>query len=75
MLEAGALWDCYRLAFAITQNPVYVGLARDARADYERLVRDTMIEDVETTSLPDTVRDVMAPTFIDDNYALSHDVD
>jgi len=30
VLEAGALWDCYRIEFTLTKNPAYIGLARDA---------------------------------------------
>jgi hypothetical protein len=74
LIESGALFDCYRMAFAITQNPAYIGLARDARADYAGLLREAIMEDVRTTSMPNRVRDVSSPRVFDDNFALSHDV-
>jgi len=74
LVEAGALWDCYRLAFAITQNPAFIGLARDAKVDYANLLRDAIIEDLGTTSMPTRVRDVMGAISWNDEFRLSHDV-
>jgi len=75
VLEPGALWDCYRLSFAVTQNPTYVGLARDAKADFEGELRRMTIKDLATASLPRRVRNVVEGVVFDDNYALDHDVD
>ena len=75
VLEAGALWDCFRLAFAITQNPAYIGLARDAKTDFEILLRQMVIEDLSTSSLPQSVRDITEQPLFDDNFRQSHDVD
>ena len=74
VLEAGALWDCYRLAFAITKNTAYIGLARDAKQDFESEVRRMVLEDIQTTSMPRTVKDVMGVLDFDDNFRASHDV-
>lgn len=75
VLEAGSLWDCFRLVFAVTQNPAYIGLARDAKADFELLTRQMVIEDLETTSLPSAVRNVTTPLGFDDNFYVSHDTE
>lgn len=75
LIEAGALWDCYRLVFTITQNPAFIGLARDAKMDYANLLRDAIIEDMGTTSMPRRVRDVMGSTSWNDEFRLSHDVE
>jgi len=75
LLEAGALWDCFRLSFAKTQNPAYIGLARDAKMDFENLARQMVIEDMQTASLPQTVRDVTTSIPFDDGYSTSHDTD
>lgn len=74
VLEAGALWDCYRMSFAITQNPAYIGMARDAAGDYQRLIRELIIEDLGTSSLPRRVRDVSEGHVWDNNYWVRHDV-
>lgn len=57
VLEAGALWDCYRQAFGVTQNPAFIGLARDAQTEFQGLQRQMIIEDLNTSSLPRRVRD------------------
>ena len=75
VLEAGALWDCYRLAFAITKNTAYIGLARDAKQDFESEVRRMVLEDMQTASMPHTVRDIMGVLDFDDNYRTNHDVE
>ena len=75
VLEAGALWDCYRLAFAITKNTAYIGLARDAKQDFESEVRRMVLEDIQTTSMPRTVKDVMGVLDFDDNFRANHDVE
>jgi len=75
LLEAGALWDCYRQLYSSTQNPAFVGLARDARADYHALLRDMILEDLQTASLPSKVRVETQYRTVDDNFRLSHDVD
>jgi len=75
VLEAGALWDCYRLTYVITQNPAFVGLARDARKDYNDAIRDLVLEDLRTASLPRRVLDVSEPRVWDNNYWTRHDVD
>jgi len=74
VLEAGALWDCYRLSFAITQNPAYIGMARDARLDYKDLLRELIIEDLNLSSLPERVRDVSIGHVWDNNFVTKHDV-
>ena len=74
VLEAGALWDCYRLSFAITQNPAYIGMARDAKMDYDNLLRQLIIEDLNASSLPERVRDVTSGHVYDNNFATKHDV-
>jgi len=75
VLEAGALWDCYRLAFAVTQNPAYIGLARDAKTDFEGEIRRMTIEDLRTSSLPTSVRDSSTGMGFNDNYQTSHDTE
>jgi hypothetical protein len=75
VLEAGALWDCYRMSFAITQNPAYIGMARDAAMDYQRLIRELIIEDLGTSSLPRRVRDVSGGHTWDNNFWTKHDVE
>lgn len=75
LIEAGTLWDCYRLVFTITQNPAYIGLARDAKTDYANLLRDAIIEDIGTTSMPRRVRDVTSGVGFNDDFILSHDVE
>lgn len=75
LIEAGALWDCYRHAFAITQNPAWIGMARDAKVDYASLLRETIIEDMGTASLTGRVRDVMIVHDWDDNFRTSHDTE
>ena len=78
VLEAGALWDCYRIAFRITNNTAYIGLARDAKTDFETELRKMTLEDLRTASLPRRVRDVMGVLDSggwDDNFRVSHDVD
>jgi len=75
LIEAGALWDCYRLVFTITQNPAFIGLARDAKTDYANLLRDAIIEDMGTTSMPRRVRDVTGGTLWNDDFRVSHDVE
>jgi hypothetical protein len=77
LLEAAALWDCYRLSFGTTQNPAFMGLARDAMLEYQRMLRDTIIQDLNSTSLPGGVRDVVnryGSEFYNNVYALDHDV-
>lgn len=75
VLEAGALWDCYRLAFAKTKNNTYVGLARDARNDFSDLQRQMLIEDLAISSLPNRVRDVSGVKIWDDNFFARHDTE
>ena len=75
LIEAGTLWDCFRLVFTITQNPAYIGLARDAKVDYDKLLRVAVIEDLGTTSMPRRVRDVTSSVGFDDDFILSHDVE
>lgn len=75
VLEAGALWDCYRMSFAITQNPAYIGMARDAKMDYDRLLRELIIEDLNLSSLPERVKDVSTGHVWDNNFRTKHDVD
>ena len=75
LVEAGALWDSYRMAFAITQNPAWIGLARDAKVDYANLLRDTILEDIQTTSMSRRTKDVMTTHEYDDNFRTSHDTE
>jgi hypothetical protein len=58
LLESASLWDCYRLSFGLTQNPAFMGLARDAMVEYQRVLRETIIQDLESSSLPGKVLDV-----------------
>jgi len=76
LLEAAALWDCYRLSFGLTQNPAYMGLARDAMTEYQRMLRETIIQDLSNTSLPTKVRDAgdYGSGFNNDVYGLDHDL-
>uniref|UniRef100_A0A6M3KL46 Uncharacterized protein n=1 Tax=viral metagenome TaxID=1070528 RepID=A0A6M3KL46_9ZZZZ len=75
VLEAGALWDCFRIAFATTRNTAYIGLARDAQIDFRNLLRELVIEDLAQSSLPTSVRDVSSIDVFNDNFLLSHDVE
>lgn len=74
VLEAGALWDCYRQAFAVTQNPAWMGLARDAKVDYAGLLDQLSAEELRTASMPAAVRDVSAGGIVDDDYFTKHDI-
>ncbi|MCP4570273.1 MAG: hypothetical protein GY841_22055 [FCB group bacterium] len=76
LLESGALWDCFRLSFGLTQNPAFIGLARDARLEYSGLLRETIIEDLRNSSLPDRVRyaDDNTLGYYNDEYALDHGI-
>ena len=75
VLEAGTLWDCYRLVYAINRNTAYIGLARDAKQDFEAELRRMIQEDLQTASLPRTVTDVMGLLDFDDTFRTSHDVE
>jgi hypothetical protein len=75
LIEAGALWDCYRLVFTITQNPAFIGMARDAKMDYANLLRDAIIEDIGTTSMPRRVKDVSGGPSYNDEFMLNHDTE
>jgi len=75
ILEAGTLFDCYRLSYAVTQNPAFIGLARDAKTDYEVELRRMILEDMDTQSLPRRVKNVFGVSSFDDNFTLDHDVD
>lgn len=74
VLEAGALWDCYRHAFAVTQNAAWIGLARDAKVDYAQLMEGLYAEELRTASMPAAVRDVSSGSTIDDDYYTKHDI-
>jgi len=76
LLESAALWDCYRLSFGLTQNPAYMGLARDAQVEYQRMLRDTIIQDLNNTSLPSKVRDYSDQSSVQFNnvFTLNRDV-
>jgi len=76
LLEAAALWDCYRLSFGLTQNPAFMGLARDAMKEYQIMLRDTIIQDLNNSSLPRQVQDMdgYANGFYNDEFMLDHDV-
>jgi len=74
VLEAGVLWDCYRLCFGMTQNPAFIGLARDAMTEYQGLFRQMIIEDLNTASLPTKVKDASGGHVWDNNFVTSHDV-
>lgn len=75
VVEAGALWDCYRMSFAITQNPAMIGMARDARQDYEAAIRQMTLDDLRTASLRTRVLDVSEGRAWDNNFYTKHDVD
>jgi hypothetical protein len=76
LLEAGSLWDCFRLQFSITNNPAYMGMARDARSEYFDELRKFIHEDMRTGSTSTRVRDVMNRTsFFDDEFLLDHDTE
>lgn len=74
LLEAGALWDCYRIFAA--KNPSYIGLARDARTDYFSSLQLAIEQDLEQASLPDKVKDVsdIESALLSDEFMLDHDV-
>lgn len=74
VLEAGALWDCYRLVYGVTQNPAYIGLARDAQNEFQMLLRQMTIEDLSTASLPRKVRQASGGVYFDDNFYVAHDI-
>lgn len=74
LLEAGALWDCYRLVYGVTQNPAYIGLARDAQNEFQMLLRQMVIEDLSTASLPRKVRQTGDRLWFDDNFYVDHDI-
>lgn len=75
LVEAGALWDCFRLAFAVTQNATWIGLARDARSEYMVLLRDALIADVATSSVSSRVKDTSGGSSYNDDYATDHDTE
>jgi len=76
LLESASLWDCYRLSFALTQNPAFMGLARDAMLEYQGVLRSTIIQDLESSSLPTKVRDVNSydGVLYSNDYILNHGV-
>jgi len=74
LLEAGALWDCYRLVYGVTQNPTYIGMARDAQNEFQILLRQITIEDLSTASLPRRVRRAVEVQGFDNNFYVSHDI-
>ena len=57
VIEAGSKADCYEMEYAVTQNPAYIGLARDARQEFQGLLRQMLIEDLGVSSLPRKVRE------------------
>lgn len=73
-LEAGALWDCYRQAFAVTQNPGWMGMARDAKKDYELEAVKMIMEDQRTSTMSRRVKDTMTGYLFNDNFHASHDI-
>uniref|UniRef100_A0A6M3L282 Uncharacterized protein n=1 Tax=viral metagenome TaxID=1070528 RepID=A0A6M3L282_9ZZZZ len=75
LLEAGALWDCYRIFSA--KNPAYIGLARDARGDYQSSIALAIEQDLEQSSLPSRVKDVseMGSSLLSDVFQLDHDTE
>jgi len=78
VLEAGALWDCYRQAFGVTQNPAFIGMARDAQTEFQGLMRQMILEDLGTSSLPRRVRDhtleINSGPFWSNDFIIDHDV-
>ena len=74
VLEAGALWDCYRLVYGVTQNPAYIGMARDAQTEFQMLLRQMTIEDLSTASLPRRVRNTGGGMWFGDDFNVSHDI-
>jgi len=76
LLEAGALWDCYRMCFNLTQNPAFMGMARDSRNEYDRLMRDMLLEDLRTASIPQRIRSFESDSPIWNNeYYIDHDTE
>ena len=77
VLEAGALWDCYRQAFGVTQNPAFIGMARDAQTEFQGLLRQMIIEDLSTSSLPRRIRDYTEPSgpWNSNQFYVDHDVE
>ena len=74
LLEAGSLWDCYRLTYGVTQNPAYMGMARDAFKEYEMLSRQMIIEDLAQSSLPLRVRESNWGNMYGNDFNIDHDV-
>jgi len=70
-----ALEYCYGIVYAQTQNPAFIGLKRDAGASYRAELREMIIEDLDNSSLPGRVRDVMGGHIWDNNFWTQHDVD
>ena len=77
VLEAGALWDCYRQAFGVTQNPAFIGMARDAQTEFQGLLRQMIIEDLSTSSLPRRIRayDGVSGPWHSNVFNIDHDVE
>jgi hypothetical protein len=73
LLEAWALEDCYRIA--AIDNPVYLQLARDQHMLVREHLHEEVQIDLQHTSLPDSVRDVMEGPYINDDYRLDHDTE
>ncbi len=73
LLEAWALYDCYKIA--TVKNPNYSKLARDQMVDVRTLLAIEIESDLDSASLPDRIKDVVRGSYVDDVYGLDHDVD
>jgi hypothetical protein len=77
VVEAGTLVDCYQLVYGVTQNPAFIGLARDARQDYANVYRQMLLEDLSSSSLPRRVRvaDVSVGPYWSNEFYVDHDTE
>lgn len=73
LLEAWALYDCYKLA--IIKNPNYGKLLTVQAQELGAIRAEEIDSDLETTSLPDKVLDSAGATIMNDDYALDHDTE
>ena len=72
LLEAWALYDCYKIA--TIKNPNYRILLAEQKQELRDILHEEVQRDLNQSSLPTKVRDTMSARFVNDDFALDHDV-
>lgn len=75
LILAGVLKDLMYAEFTRTKNPAYMGVARDYKVEFRSKLREMILEDLDTASLPRQVLDSTGVIIPDNNYWTQHDVD